>query len=209
MKFDVANPPINWFDFTVLLVLIFGFTRGRKHGMSVEMMYLLQWIGMIAGAAYAYRPVGDYMEKNTVFSRICCYITVYLITLLVVRIFFQVIRRLVGGKLVGSNVFGGGEYYLGMVAGVLRYACILIAVMALLNARHYTYQEINTREKYINDTYGSSFFPGLHSIQVAVFKDSFVGSTVKQHLPFLLIRPTDTEKKGIKAQQYDLPGLPQ
>ena len=205
MNFDPNHLPVNWFDFVVFLVLIFGYTRGRKHGMSVEMMYVLQWIAMIFGAAYAYKPAGDYLADNTVLSHLTCYIIAYIVTLGIIRIFFLLIRRAIGGKLVGSNVFGGGEYYLGMIGGVLRYACILIAVMALLNARHYTVKEINTREKYVHDVYGSDFFPGLHSIQKAVFHDSLVGPPVKQYLSFMLIKPTDPENRQIKAKEYNLP----
>jgi uncharacterized membrane protein required for colicin V production len=209
MSFDPNHLPVNWVDFAIFLILIFGFTRGRRHGMSVEMMYLLQWIGMITGAAYAYRPAGDYLAQNTVFTRLCCYVTAYLVTLVVIRIGFQILRRLVGGKLVGSNIFGSGEYYLGMVAGVLRFACIIIAAMALLNARHFNRKEILAHDKYEKEVYGSDFFPDLHEVQVQVFKGSFLGSQVGQYLPFLLISPVDHEVKGIKPKQYDLPDIPQ
>jgi len=205
MKFDPNHLPVNWFDFAVVIILIFGYSRGRKHGMSVEMMYLLQWIAMIFGAAYAYKPCGDYLAGSTVISHLTCYIIAYLVTLIVIRIVFLLIRRAIGGKLVGSNVFGSGEYYLGMLGGVLRYACILIAVLALLNSRHYTVKEILTREKYINDVYGSDFFPSLHTIQKMVFQDSLLGPPVKKYLSFLLIKPTDPENRQIKTKEPDLP----
>ena len=45
---------------------------------------------------------------------------------------FALFKHSVGGKLLGSDVFGRGEYYLGMGSGMLRFGCVLLAVLALL-----------------------------------------------------------------------------
>ena len=47
-----------------------------------------------------------------------------------------------GEKLVTNAVFGNLEYYLGMVAGVVRFACILLFGLALLNAPIVTDKEL-------------------------------------------------------------------
>jgi uncharacterized membrane protein required for colicin V production len=197
--------PFNWFDISVVVILAIGFTRGRKHGMSEEMMYLAQWIAMIFGAAWAYQPLGDYMVSVSVISRLVCFVTAYIVTGIGIKIFFSLIKRLVGGKLVGSNLFGSAEYYLGMAAGIGRFACILIFFLALLNARHFTVAEIRAKDKYNKDMYGSDFFPDLHDIQSSVFVKSFVGPKIHDHLALLLIKPTDPEDRQIKRKEVELP----
>src|ERR1035438_6850503 len=47
--------PFNWFDMAVLVVLGFGLFRGRRNGMSKELLPLLQWLVMVTvcGLGYA------------------------------------------------------------------------------------------------------------------------------------------------------------
>ena len=202
--------PFNWFDIAVVVFLAIGFTRGRKHGMSVEMLYLAQWIAMIVGAAFVYEPVGQFMAANTVFSLLFSYITVYIFAVIGIRIFFLVIKRTVGGKLVGSNLFGPAEYYLGMAAGILRFAGMVILFLALLNARYITSAEIKTTAAYNRKYYGGemnsgTFFPDLHTIQTQVFEKSFLGPKIHDSLACLLIKPTESETREIKRKEADLP----
>jgi hypothetical protein len=96
----------------------------------------------------------------------------------------------VGSRLFGSNLFGNAEYYLGMPAGMVRYACVLLFVLAFLNARQYTPAQIEASDKYQERWYGAHFFPNLHTVQVQVFEKSFTGPYVKKYLGVLLIEPT-------------------
>ena len=43
--------PINFFDALLIVVLIAGINRGRKHGMSEELMSLLTWLTILFGCA--------------------------------------------------------------------------------------------------------------------------------------------------------------
>ena len=190
--------PFNWFDIVVVVILIVGYTRGRKHGMSEEMMYLIQWIAMIFGAAWLYLPGGDFIASTSPISHLASYIAAYITAGICIKIFFAVIKRLIGGKLIGSAIFGAAEYYLGMVAGILRFACIIIFVLALMNARFYSAAEIAARTKYNTDLYGSNFFPSLQEVQSEVFGKSFLGPQMKKHLDFLLIKPTLPEAAAVK-----------
>ena len=107
-----------------------------------------------------------------------------------VLLLFTLLSESLGRKLAGSDASGKGEFYLAMPAGVLRFACILIALLALLNARLYRTEEIKAMEKFQNDNYGSQFFPTLGSVQTEVFENSFVGPQVRKYMSFLLIKPT-------------------
>src|ERR1043165_9143989 len=127
---DFEHLQINWFDFTVIIALLFGFTAGRTTGLSQELLILLQWAAMVFGAAFSYEPVGRLMRENSVFSLLFCYVVSYIVMAIVIRILFGLIKRSVGGKLTGNDTFGKAEYYLGMPAGVARFACILIFFLA-------------------------------------------------------------------------------
>ena len=118
-----------------------------------------------------------------------------------ITVAFLAIKKLANGKLVGSDVFGGGEYYLGMMAGFVRYACILIFGLALLNAPLYTDAQKDEDRKFQNDVYGSNFFPKLYSVQDDIFKNSFVGPHIHSELGFLLIKSTPREVKQMRKER--------
>ena len=53
---------------------------------------------------------------------------------------------------------------------------------------------------------GSNFFPGLSNLQIQVFKESFLGGSIKKQAGFLLIASTKAEpSKGIQRRKDDLP----
>ena len=110
-----------------------------------------------------------------------------------------------GGKLLGSDIFGRSEYYLGMGSGLLRFSCMLLAALALLNARSFSPAEIRAREKYVDDVYGSDYFPCLYTVQTAVFDRSLTGPWIKENLGFLLIQPIEPEKKELHQKEYAVP----
>ena len=130
--------PVNWFDLVVVAVLVVGVLRGRKRGMSQELVDLIQWIAIICGGAFLYLPVGKMFAQTTSSSLLFSYVFVYLGIAVVIKLFFLMIKRSAGGKLVGSDVFGGAEYYLGMFAGMVRFACVLLLVLAVLHSRYFT-----------------------------------------------------------------------
>jgi uncharacterized membrane protein required for colicin V production len=199
--------PFNWFDIAILLVLAFGLQRGRKHGMSEEIILVIKWLSIVIIGGLCYDTIGDFIAENTVFNHLQAYIMSYFVIALVITVTFLVIKKLAHGKLLGSDVFGSGEYYLGMAAGVVRYACILIFVLSFLNAPLYTDAEIAADLKFQNDVYGSDFFPKLYTVQKDVFKNSFVGPHIHDELSFLLIKGTPGEKKELrsKPRNVDLP----
>jgi uncharacterized membrane protein required for colicin V production len=200
------NLPFNWFDLALVAVLIVGIQRGRKRGMSEELMPVIKWLLVLVGASMVYEPVGQVIANSSqVLGHLEAYIIGYCGTALIIAILFAIITKLMGGKLIGSDVFGRNEYYLGMVAGTVRFSCMLIAVLALLNARLYTGTEVRASEEYQKREFGSTFFPTFQNLQAQVFQRSFFGPMIKQQLGFLLIKPTAPEKKELKRKQIELP----
>ena len=193
--------PFNWFDIAILLVLALGVQRGRKHGMSVEVMLVVKWLAIIIVGGLFYAVVGDVISDNSVFTHLAAYELAYIAIALFITVTFLAIKKMANGKLVGSDAFGSGEYYLGMIAGVVRYTCIIIFALAFLNAPLYTKSEIDADLKFQNDVYGSDFFPKLYSVQSDVFEKSFVGPHIHNELGFLLIKGTPREVKDIHKER--------
>src|SRR6478736_6264555 len=185
-----GNLPLNWFDLVVVLMLLVGYACGKKNGMSKEAFAVLNWIAIVLLPAIAYEPFGQWLAATAQLGKLTSYLIAYISTALVVALIFIVLTGKLREKFLGSDAFGKAEFYLGKPAGMLRFACIVMVLLALLNARYYSTAEVKASQKYDQDNYGSSFFPHLYSIQDDIFKNSFVGSQVHQHLDFLLIKPT-------------------
>jgi hypothetical protein len=193
----------NTFDVAVVLILAFGFWRGRKNGMAKELLPLAQWLLIVFGAGLGYEWLGDRfiqwgVVKNVfgtnVTEKTAAYLSAYLLITVFVWFVFSFIKRHLKKKVEGSNVFGGGEYYLGMLAGVIRYACMIIFALALLNAPYYSAADIAARQAYNNRWYGGGlkdfkgdFIPSLDEVQTGVFRDSLLGPYIKKDLGVLLI----------------------
>jgi len=188
----------NWFDLVVFVFLVVGVFRGRKRGMSEELLAIFMWLSIVLASANFYRPAGLFLVSLTGMSRMVCYIAAYLLIAIVIKLLFSFIKRSVGEKLVGSDIFGRMEYYLGMAAGMLRYACMLLMFMAFLNAKYISEAELKRVAKVQKDNFGDISFPTFGSLQQDVFKKSLVGSLTKQHLSNHLIvtGPDDGQTKA-------------
>jgi hypothetical protein len=92
-----------------------------------------------------------------------------------------------------------------MASGLVRFSCMLLAALALLNARYFSPLEVRAMEKYQNDVYGSNFFPTLQTLQAAVFDKSLSGPWIKHNLGFLLIKPTEPENRELHQKDVDIP----
>lgn len=197
--------PMNWFDVVLLAVLTLGLFRGRKHGMSEELMMLIKWLMILLVCAFTYEPLGSWLAGVSPISLLGSYIMAYIAAALIIIGLFALVKHSIGGKLVGSDIFGRAEYYLGMGSGIIRFSCILLAALAILNARYFSPTEVRAREAFQNDVYGSNFFPGLDQAQITVFQTSLTGPWIKDNLGFLLIKPTKPENKELHQKDYKLP----
>jgi uncharacterized membrane protein required for colicin V production len=182
---------LSWVDLAIAVLLGVGLWRGRKRGMSEELLDIIKWALIVVAAGLCYEPSGRFLfQVTSVFGLLSCYVAAYVTIAVVIAIIFSMIRRGVGAKLVGSDVFGATEYYLGMLAGGFRYSCILVVGLAFLNARYYSPEELRVRNKYQQDNFGSSFFVTLPDLQQEVFKRSLTGRLTQEYLNVVLIRPT-------------------
>jgi uncharacterized membrane protein required for colicin V production len=193
----------NWFDVALVLVVLFGFWRGRRNGMTKEVLPVLQWLAMVIAGALGYQPLGrlliDQGWIKSVFGKsvteeTAAFITSYLLIVIAVFIVFSFVKHHLKPRLEGSNFFGSSEYYFGMVSGVLRYLCMVIFALALLNAPYYSLADIMAAKAYSNRWFGGGlagysgdFFPTVSEVQISVFKESLAGPFLKDNLSVLLI----------------------
>jgi uncharacterized membrane protein required for colicin V production len=183
---------LNWFDAVVVLVLGFGLFRGRKNGMSKEILPLFQWLAVILVSGLFYAMVTQLIATMVKLDPLLSNLLAYTVLAAAVFLIFSLIKRTVGLKLFGSNLFGNAEYYIGMPSGLVRFGCMLIFALAFLNARHYTAAQIEDSNKYQERWYGAHFFPDLYTVQSQVFEKSFTGPYIRKYLGVLLIEPTAT-----------------
>ncbi len=188
MKF--GSVPINWFDLVLIGTLVAGVIQGRRRGMSAELLDVLQWLMIVVVAALYYQPVGRAIAQFSQLSLVFSYICAYVFLAIVIKSAFAWLRTSVGEKLVGSDVFGNGEYVLGMGAGAVRCLCILLAILAVLNARYVPPDKQAANARMQQDNFGSISFPTLASIQNDVFKGSLSGRFIRSHLGDQLIAQT-------------------
>jgi uncharacterized membrane protein required for colicin V production len=201
----------NWFDVALVGLLIFGFWRGRKRGMTKELMPTSQWLLILLAAGLGHSLLADWLEQRgyirQVFGhqfneRTAALMTAYLAICIAIMLIFTLLKQKLNAKLEGSNFFGSNEYYLGVVAGLLRYVCLLLVALALLNAPIYTTGDIEASKAYNNRWYGGGlkdyngdFIPTVYEVQDTVFKKSFLGPLIKQNLSVLLINSTASAKQ--------------
>jgi len=189
-----------WADLVVLILLMVGVSRGRKRGMSEELLDVVKWLLIVVASAYFYFPIGQVLAESTAFSDLFCYRAVYALCVLLFIGLFAYLRPRIGEKIVDSEFFGRGEYYLGMMAGFIRYACIILVLFAFLNSRQYTPEELRAGRAYQDYNFGTDLFPTPSTLQSAVFEKSLAGTAARTYLSVFLIRPTVAEEKQLGRQ---------
>jgi uncharacterized membrane protein required for colicin V production len=185
MKLDLIP---NWFDLVVVAMIIAGVLVGRKRGMSLELLDLLQWLAIIFVSGLAYAPFGTMLADVARIGAVSAYVLAYLLVAVGIKILFVLLKRLTGEKLLGSDTFGGYEYYLGMLAGGVRFLCILMFGLAVMHAKQVTKTELDRQIRDQKENLGSVYFPPFGTIHRSVFQQSVCGRAVKQYLAAQLIQ---------------------
>jgi uncharacterized membrane protein required for colicin V production len=189
---------LNWFDATAAVWLIIGVYRGRKHGMSEELLLVLQWALIVVVGSLVYQPLGTQLAQTPVFNLLWAYITVYVLAAILIRTILVKLKVAMGEKVFGSDTFGRGEYYLGMLAGLLRFAFMALFFMALMNARIITKAELAATAKWQSKDLEGIKLPTYGSVQQAVLFESQTGIATRRYLGDFLIHSTASDPKPLK-----------
>ena len=194
----MAGLSVGWVDFLTLLVICIGIVRGRKRGLSEELLDTTMWLLIVVGGAFSYQIIGKVLSQKPILSVLTYYMLSYIAVALVVKIIFVLIKRKFGQKMVESDMFGRLEFYGGMAAGSVRFLCMYLFALSLLHAPHYSEEYWTQRAKDVDYNYGSDFFPHPCKIQRAVFQNSFTGKNAEKYLAILLIEQTDGSSRSVR-----------
>lgn len=187
---NASHFQLTLFDLLVLGLIGYGVFRGRKRGMSEELLDVFQWLLIVVLGALIYSPLGKLVSRTAGFSLLLSNIIGYVLIALVIKLVFSMIKRNVGEKLVHADTFGRFEYYLGMIAGTVRCLCILIFALSFLHAKYISDAERAATAKMQQDNFGSISFPTLGSLQQTIFYESYSGKFIKKNLQAQMIKPT-------------------
>jgi uncharacterized membrane protein required for colicin V production len=188
---ELSQLSVNWFDVVVLATAGVGIILGRRHGMSEELLTLLQWLSIILIGGYTYRELGTFTSTLTGLDLNICYVVAYVGVASLLKWLFTVLKHSVGSKLVTVDTFGKSEYYLGMVAGVLRCFCMLLFCISLISSVYITPKQRTANRRMQEDNFGFTF-PTLGSIQEDVLHKSFTGPYLRKYAAHVLIDPQPT-----------------
>ena len=196
-KVDYAK--FNYFDIIALVWLFIGLLRGRKRGMSQELLPTLQWIAIVILGGMFYWQLSPTIHQITQFGTLWSNVTAYALIALGVHLIYRWFKQMLGTKLVEKDPFGRGEFYLGMISGVVRFACILLVALALMNSRVVTAAERAQTEKFQEAWFSDIRFPTYGEFQQEVLFKSFTGNLVETDLQPVLIASVNapsTHKSG-------------
>ncbi len=203
-----AALPINWFDAALLALLGFGFFRGRVNGMTKELGPMIQWLGVVIVGGLGYPFLAQIYHDQCHFDKLWSALLGYLSIATAFFLIFTPIKKGLRKRAEKGGLFGGAEYYLGMFAGTVRYAAIVMFVLALLNARSYTAAELAAKKAYNERWYGGGIYsgdymPDLHTAQENIFKQSFSGPYIKDGVGMLFVQtgPGDSGGGGDAPQK--------
>lgn len=182
--------PVTMFDFVVLIVAIVGLVRGRRRGMSQEVLGLFAWLGFVFGGAYMCHDFGKEVARLTTLSFMWANIATYLATGSVILFAAYMIKTALRDRLAQSDFFSSLEYPLGMLAGIIRYLCMLLVIISVIHAPLITEQDRAKTAKIQSDAFGNIAFPTLGEIQQAIFANSLTGKQLESSMSYVLIPKT-------------------
>ncbi len=184
----------NVFDGFIVVMLIIGVVRGKMRGMSEELLGVLQWLLIVVLAALGYKLIGDWVFAFAKIPLLIGYVASYLFVVIVISGVFSTIKRKMGEKVFESDLFGSAEYPLGMLGGLVRYSCMIIALLAVANAFVMDYSKVKLDEEgWQKKDFGFVLIPCREGIHQAMLVNSKIGSIVKAKLVHQLILETPFE----------------
>ncbi|HEU5396160.1 MAG TPA: CvpA family protein [Verrucomicrobiae bacterium] len=192
---DNLQLPFGWFDIAVLLVMLAGFMRGRRNGMSVELLDMMKWLAIVVLGSLYYRPIGDWLARCVSVTHNYADLLVYVFIILAVLTGFAALKRLAGGKLVSRETFGRMDARLGMLAGVVHYLCCVLVAIVIINTPLYGPKELSRP---------------LSRLQQQVIYSSATGLFVREYFRVSLIEPvpetpsTSTSVTMAKRQEQEV-----
>jgi uncharacterized membrane protein required for colicin V production len=200
----VAYSKFNYFDVIVIVWLLIGLLRGRKRGMSQELLPTMQWLGIVVAGGMCYWTFSPIVRQYTQISTLWSNIFAYLLIALGIHLIYLWFKQMLATKLVEKDPFGRGEFYLGMISGVVRFGCMILVMLALMNSHVETAADLAQTEKFQEKWFSGIRFPTYGEFQQDVLFKSFTGNLVESYLKPILITSLNSPapaKKPSMAQK--------
>jgi uncharacterized membrane protein required for colicin V production len=187
----LAHARFNYFDMIAIVWLIIGLFWGRMKGMTLEWLALLQWIGIVTAGGLLYPSFSHVIHRYTYYSASWSDITAYVLIAVGVHLLYIRFREAWFQKLGGKKLFGRADSSLGMVAGGARFACMLLAGLALMNSRVATAAEPAKTDKSSKNKANGIYILKYGEFQRNVLIHSLAGNWVQTNLKSILIASWD------------------
>lgn len=126
----------HWFDLVFLIIIVSGLLYGRKRGLSVELIPLVQWITLVIICGTFCEPIGAPIASLIEIQPNAAFVFTYLLLAAGVSYVFWQIKQTIAKGLPGADYFGAAEFPLGAAAAAIRFICILFACLALLSSQY-------------------------------------------------------------------------
>src|ERR1043166_9388648 len=98
--------PINAFDLVLAAILAFGLVRGRRIGMSGELLSVIKWLAVLFGCAMPSEPLGQLLADTTgIFRLLWCYLIAYVGVGAIILVVFALFKHGLGGTLLARALF--------------------------------------------------------------------------------------------------------
>ncbi len=195
MSLNALN--FGWFDIAVILMALLGIHRGKTNGMSKELLSFIQWCVIVFVGGLTYEPLGSYVSHLAGIGLWGGYVAAYVFVALFVTLIFSFIKRATRERFESSHIFGGLEYYLGPLAGAVKFSCIVLVLVAVIYPAGANRAERERNVKMQQDNFGQVLIPSLGSVRQDVFRQSYTGRWLDENLSFLLIKmPAPVQAKS-------------
>lgn len=169
---------VGWFDPIFIMVLAFGFWRGRHNGASDEWFHVLKWFMICVTAAMVSGPVGGLMAKWAGRSQYASTVLGYFIGGGFAFIAFACMEGFGVDKMVEPDFFGKAQPHAGAGLGVIKFMLILMIPLALIYGRRFGDKPTS--------------FHGR--MKAGIFDNSLSGALVAKAGGWLMFKPVSNSK---------------
>jgi hypothetical protein len=176
----VLAASVGWFDPVFLIVLGFGFWRGRHNGASNEWFHVVKWLVICAAAAGLSGPLGGLMAKWAGRSPYASHVLGYFIGGGLAFIAFAALDGFGVGAIIEPDFFGKGEPHVGGGLGLTKFLLILLIPLAIIHGRRFGEKPTTIHGK----------------TSKVIFVDSFSGALLTKAGGWLLIKPVSNAAAG-------------
>jgi membrane protein required for colicin V production len=144
---------MNWIDFIIIILLVFGLARGYINGFIKELASLLALIlgiwGAIKFSSFTAERLYDYFDMTGQYVGIIAFLVTFIIIVIIIHFLGMIVD-----KFAETLSLGFLNSLLGLIFGVFKSALILSVIFVVLNAidakHHFLPRERIEQSKFYN-----------------------------------------------------------